>query len=68
MKRREFLRVPIISAAAGALLDSCVPGSDQVIPILIPEEEFIPGVESWHQTTCPLCPSHCGIEARKVDG
>ncbi len=69
MKRREFLKSSVVAGTAGMLLDACAPpGSSQIIPILIPEERFIPGVEEFHATTCFECPGGCGLLARKIDG
>ncbi len=69
MKRREFLKSSVVAGTAGILLDACAPpGSSQIIPILIPEEQFIPGVEEFHASTCFECPGGCGLLARKIDG
>ena len=69
MKRRDFLKNTVVTGTAGVLFDACAPpGSDQIIPILIPEEEFIPGVEEFHPTNCVECPGGCGLLARKMDG
>lgn len=68
MDRREFLKGSVFAATAGLALDACAPEASQLIPILIPEEPFIPGVETWIRSTCFECPSTCGIEVRKIDG
>ena len=69
MKRREFLKSSVVAGTAGVLLDACAPpGSEQIIPLLIPEERFIPGVEEFHAATCFECPGGCGLLARKIDG
>ncbi|MBF84762.1 MAG: hypothetical protein CL489_09905 [Acidobacteria bacterium] len=69
MKRREFLKSSVVAGTAGVLLDACAPpGSEQIIPLLIPEEQFIPGVEEFHATTCFECSGGCGLLARKIDG
>ena len=69
MKRREFLKSSIVAGTAGVLLDACTPpGSEQIIPLLIPEEQFIPGVEEFHATTCFECSGGCGLLSRKIDG
>ncbi len=68
MKRRDFLKSTVIAGTAGSLLDACAPGTEKIIPILIEEEEFIPGVEEWLATTCYQCPGGCGLLARKIDG
>ena len=68
MDRREFLKGSVFAATAGLALDACAPDSSQLIPILIPEEPFIPGEEIWTRSTCFECNSACGIEVRKIDG
>ena len=68
MDRREFLSGSVLAATAGLALDSCAPDSYGIIPILIPEEPFVPGEESWLPSTCFECEALCGIRVRKIDG
>ncbi|HEY7696909.1 MAG TPA: molybdopterin-dependent oxidoreductase, partial [Vicinamibacteria bacterium] len=68
MDRREFLSGSVLAATAGLALDACAPESHGIIPILIPEEPFVPGVESWLPSTCFECDALCGIRVRKIDG
>jgi anaerobic selenocysteine-containing dehydrogenase len=68
MDRREFLSGGVLAATAGLALDACAPESYGIIPVLIPEEPFIPGQESWLPSTCFECESGCGILVRKIDG
>ncbi len=69
MKRRDFLTGTIFAGTTGILLDACAPGGvEKAIPILIPEEDFIPGVEQWKPGTCFECPGGCGLLVRKIDG
>ena len=65
MKRRELLKGSVL---AGLTLEACSPASDQLIPILVPEEPFVPGEETWIKTTCFECPGACGLTARKIEG
>jgi len=68
MERRNFLKSSVFAGTAGLALDACTPGSSQLIPILVPEEPFVPGEETWLRSTCFECTAHCGIEVRKIDG
>ncbi len=68
MDRREFLSGGLVAATAGLALDACAPESYGIIPILIPEEPFVPGEESWLRSTCFECEALCGIRVRKIDG
>jgi anaerobic selenocysteine-containing dehydrogenase len=66
--RREFLRGGVLGATAGLALDGCVPDHSDLIPLLIPEEPFVPGEESFLPSTCFECPAGCGLLVRKIDG
>ncbi len=68
MDRREFLNGGVLAATAGLALDACAPEGYGIIPILIPEEPFVPGEESWLASTCFECEARCGIRVRKIDG
>jgi anaerobic selenocysteine-containing dehydrogenase len=68
MDRREFLSGGVVAATAGLALDACAPESYGIIPILIPEEPFVPGEESWIASTCFECAALCGTRVRKIDG
>jgi anaerobic selenocysteine-containing dehydrogenase len=68
MDRREFLKGGVFAATAGLALDACAPDASQLIPILIPEEPFVPGEQTWTRTTCFECSATCGIEVRRIDG
>jgi len=68
MDRREFLSGGLVAATAGLALDACAPESYGIIPILVPEEPFVPGEESWLKSTCFECEALCGIRVRKIDG
>jgi anaerobic selenocysteine-containing dehydrogenase len=68
MDRREFLRGSVFAATAGLALDACTPGSSVLIPILVPEESFVPGEESFAASTCFECSGACGLSVRKIDG
>lgn len=68
MDRRDFLNGSLIAATAGLALDGCAPEASQLIPILVPEEPIVPGVETWIRSTCFECDARCGIAVRKIDG
>jgi len=68
MKRRDFLKRTVVAGTAGTLLDACAPGVEQLIPALVPEDEFIPGAEEFLAATCFECDAGCGLLARKIDG
>jgi anaerobic selenocysteine-containing dehydrogenase len=68
LDRRDFLSGGIVAATAGLALDACAPESYGIIPVLVPEEPFVPGEESWLASTCYECEALCGIRVRKIDG
>jgi anaerobic selenocysteine-containing dehydrogenase len=68
MKRRDFLKTGGTLGATSLLLDSCSKPDEKLIPLLVPEEEFIPGVESWVQSLCQQCSAGCGISVRLLPG
>jgi anaerobic selenocysteine-containing dehydrogenase len=68
MDRRNFLKGSVLAGTAGIALDACAPGSDQLIPLLVPEEPFVPGEETFAASACFECHAGCGILVRKIDG
>ncbi|MEW6208845.1 MAG: molybdopterin-dependent oxidoreductase [Acidobacteriota bacterium] len=71
MKRREF----IILGSIGATLTACQKSTDRLIPALIPDEEYVPGLDYWKATSCAMCGAGCGLivrtrehKANKVEG
>jgi anaerobic selenocysteine-containing dehydrogenase len=67
MKRRDFLKTGGIAGTAGLLLDGCGK-PQQLIPLLVAEDHFVPGEESWVRTLCQQCAAGCGITVRVMQG
>lgn len=65
VSRREFL-----AGAAGAGIGFGLGAFSHQFPLPSPAigPEWRPGVETFVTSTCLLCPAHCGIRARLVDG
>jgi menaquinone reductase, molybdopterin-binding-like subunit len=65
ISRREFL-VGTVGAGVGFGLGAV----SHMLPLAPPEFKpaWQPGVESFAASTCLLCPAHCGIRARLIDG
>ena len=65
ISRRNFL-----VGAAGAGVGFGLGAFSNQFPLAPPEfgPDWRPGVESFVPSTCLLCPAHCGIRARLVDG
>ena len=62
ISRREFLAGAAVGFGLGAF--------SHQFPLPPPEvgPDWQPGVETFVPSTCLLCPAHCGIRARLVDG
>ena len=67
MKRRDFLKTGGIAGTAGLILDGCG-RPQQLIPLLVSEDQFAPGEESWVRTLCQQCSAGCGITVRVMQG
>jgi len=75
MKRREFIILGGIGATSASLLSACGHPEEKLIPALIPDEEFVPGIDYWKASTCGMCSAGCGIivrtrehKANKIEG
>ena len=75
MKRREFIILSGIGATSASLLSACGHPEEKLIPALIPDEEYVPGIDYWKPSTCGMCSAGCGIvvrtrehKANKIEG
>lgn len=64
MKRREFIILTSVGAASTTLLSACGHPENKIIPVLIPDEEYVPGIDYWKASACAMCPAGCGILVR----
>ena len=67
MKRRDFLKTGGIVGTAGLILDGCGK-PQQLIPLLVSEDQFVPGEEGWVRALCQQCSAGCGITVRVMQG
>ncbi len=63
MDRRNFFKLAG-TVSGGAITGACGKQGEQIIPLLVREEEIVPGREEWHQSICGECSAACGTEAR----
>lgn len=63
MDRRNFVKL-VGTASGGVISGACSKHAEEIIPRLVPEEEIVPGVESWHPSVCQECAAGCGTLAR----
>ncbi len=63
MDRRNFFKLAG-TASGSAITGACGKQAEQIIPLLVSEEEIVPGVEEWHPSVCGECSAGCGTQAR----
>jgi molybdopterin-containing oxidoreductase family iron-sulfur binding subunit len=67
MNRRDFFKI-VATTGATAAAAGCQPATEQILPLVVPNENLVPGVASWFATVCRECPAGCGVLARNRDG
>jgi anaerobic selenocysteine-containing dehydrogenase/Fe-S-cluster-containing dehydrogenase component len=67
MKRRDFFKIVTASGAAAAA-GGCQQATESILPLVVPNEQIVPGVASWFATVCRECPAGCGVLARNREG
>ena len=66
--RRSFLKAAGFSVA-GSMLASCAREPvEKAIPVLVQEENMMPGKAYWYASTCGGCQANCGILTKNRDG
>lgn len=67
LDRRDFLKtIGIAVAAAG--LPGCEREAHNLVPLLLPDGQSIPGRASWYTSACDECRAGCGILVRVMEG
>jgi len=70
--RREFLKLVGaggVGAGAGFMLAEAIKHPiEHLIPYAVPPEEFSPGIATWYNSVCGMCPAGCGISVRTREG
>src|SRR6266705_605201 len=67
MNRRDFFRV-VTASGATAAVTGCQRTAENILPLVVPNEQLVPGVPAWCATVCRECPAGCGVIARNRDG
>src|SRR2546427_2137070 len=67
MKRRDFFKIVTASGAAAATA-GCQQTTESILPLVVPNEQLVPGVAAWFATVCRECPAGCGVIARNREG
>ncbi|HEY7546095.1 MAG TPA: molybdopterin-dependent oxidoreductase, partial [Blastocatellia bacterium] len=75
MNRRKFIILTGVGATSAGVLGACSHPEEKLIPALIPDEEYVPGLDYWKATSCGMCRAGCGIlvrtrehKANKIEG
>jgi molybdopterin-containing oxidoreductase family iron-sulfur binding subunit len=67
MNRRDFFKIVATSGAAAAA-SGCQQATETILPLVVPNDQLVPGVASYFATVCRECPAGCGVLARNRDG
>ena len=67
MNRRDFFKIVATTGAAAATA-GCQQATENILPLVVPNEQLVPGVASWFATVCRECPAGCGVLARNREG
>jgi molybdopterin-containing oxidoreductase family iron-sulfur binding subunit len=67
MHRREFFRIVGTSTTVAAMA-GCQQPAETLLPLVVPNEQVVPGVAAWFATVCRECPAGCGVIARNREG
>jgi anaerobic selenocysteine-containing dehydrogenase len=67
MDRRVFFRI-ISTSSVAAVTTDCGKGARQLLPLLLPEQQLVPGEEQWHSSVCTGCGGGCGTLVRVMEG
>jgi anaerobic selenocysteine-containing dehydrogenase len=65
LDRRKFFH--ILSATSAGVLTSCNKDRE-ILPLLVPEHEIVPGEEQWRAAVCTECGAGCGTLVRIMEG
>ena len=67
MNRRDFFKI-VATTGATAAAAGCQQATEQILPLVVPNEQMVPGVAAYFATVCRECPAGCGVLARNRDG
>ncbi|RPH80854.1 MAG: hypothetical protein EHM88_12060, partial [Candidatus Rokuibacteriota bacterium] len=67
MNRRDFFKI-VATTGVTAAATGCQQATEQILPLVVPNDTLVPGVASYFATVCRECPAGCGVLARNRDG
>jgi anaerobic selenocysteine-containing dehydrogenase/Fe-S-cluster-containing dehydrogenase component len=67
MNRRDFFKI-VTTTGAAAAVGGCQQAAENILPMVVPNEQLVPGVASYFATVCRQCPAGCGVLAKNREG
>lgn len=67
MNRRDFFKI-VGTTTAAAAAGGCHEVGEKILPLVVPNDQLVPGVSSWFASVCRECPGGCGVLARNREG
>jgi anaerobic selenocysteine-containing dehydrogenase len=67
MNRRDFFKI-VATGGAAAAAGGCQQATETILPLVVPNEQLVPGVAAYFATVCRECPAGCGVLARNREG
>ncbi len=68
INRRGFIKTTVVGSATTFLAACDKDPVENLIPFLVPPDDFIPGKSIYFATTCKECPAFCGMVIRTREG
>lgn len=68
LQRRDFLKLSAMSAGLAVAAGCSRAPVEKAIPLLVANEEIVPGRSLYYATTCGGCSAGCGVVAKVRDG
>ena len=62
------MKITSAGAATGFVFSACGHKEEKLIPLLVADQEIIPGVDYWKTSACQQCSAGCGITVRLIEG
>jgi molybdopterin-containing oxidoreductase family iron-sulfur binding subunit len=67
VNRRDFFKI-VTTTGATVAAAGCQQATEKILPLVVPNDQIVPGVSSWFSTVCRECPAGCGVIARNREG
>src|SRR5205823_146786 len=59
---------PVETMTTFGAVTGCQRTTETILPLVVPNEQIVPGVAAWFATVCRECPAGCGVIARNREG